>query len=380
VRRRLPGLPALFSRWALLLATFGAGVAVLQSIGPPAAVAPAPRPEPSAPTAAAVPAPPPRSVLPDAGSLAAAADPHLAHPTSHVATGAETPREPAPTALGGGGPAEAMTPLTAGARRTADDAWSAEASASPAGPNLATTPPYPIAEPARAAVPAPATVAEAPASDVGADAFEEAIASVEPSEGGFQIPAAIPVANGPPAAGDDNATAPSFASATDGPPLRHAPGTADLRASAPTAGAGVPDATTDPPRHAPHVPRAEIPHAAEAVQAGPPAPQRERVASAAAGQGANASVPPSVVAGLPLPSAPPPPPPAAGAKRAPQAAPPWRQAAAGADRPAVATDTPARPAWPLDQRCRDILIRALLGEKPSDASRSYLRAGCGARD
>jgi hypothetical protein len=35
VRRRLPGLPALFSLWALLLATFGAGVAVLQSIGLP---------------------------------------------------------------------------------------------------------------------------------------------------------------------------------------------------------------------------------------------------------------------------------------------------------------------------------------------------------
>jgi hypothetical protein len=233
-------------------------------------------------------------------------------------------------------------------------------------------------------VPAPAAVVEAPASGVGADAFEEAAANVGPLQGGFQISATVPVADGPSAA-DDDATAPPFASAADDPPLRHAPGTADLRASGPTAGAGVPDAATDPPRHAQHVPGAEIPravgapgHAAEAVQAEPAAPQRERVASAAAGQNAIASGPPSAVAGFPLPPAPPPPP-AAGAKRAPQAAPPWRQAA-GADRSAAVTDTPARPAWPLDQRCRDILVRALLGEKPSDASRSYLRAGCGARD
>jgi hypothetical protein len=46
--------------------------------------------------------------------------------------------------------------------------------------------------------------------------------------------------------------------------------------------------------------------------------------------------------------------------------------------PAVGRGLPGRPA--LDQRCRNILGRAQLGEELSDADRAYLRGGRKAHD
>ncbi len=44
------------------------------------------------------------------------------------------------------------------------------------------------------------------------------------------------------------------------------------------------------------------------------------------------------------------------------------------------TDQPAEGSPSLDRRCRSVLVRVQLEEKPTDADRAYLRAGCRSRD
>ena len=122
--------------------------------------------------------------------------------------------------------------------------------------------------------------------------------------------------------------------------------------------------------HAP-VPGASAP---DGVDDGPPAPTI---------QGA---VPETAVPALAEPAEraaplPPPPPPApartvtASAATLPEAA---RRPRGGADR--IATPAAAPPTVPTDERrCRNIVMKAQLGEDPSDADKQFLRSGCRVR-
>ena len=288
---------------------------------PSVPVAPAPNGRAaSVPPAPEPPAPEPPAVVPAAAApVAKEADRKIVQP------------EPQPTAVADvPGAASGAADATPDAMRPHEAAVTAQTTQVPVGPEPLPTAPAPM----------PAAVAE-------------------------QIEAEVEAARKQVARTDARTDAPGQASTVD----EVAPGLAASLGAVEAPRASVPDAP-NPSAPIPSAPVAEAP-ALGGADGGPSAPASEGALELAA----------------PVPSAPEPPPalplpPPPGRVRtvtataaAPEAA---RRPRGGTDR--GATTVAASPAGPTDERrCREIVMKAQLGEDPSDADKQFLRSGCRAR-
>lgn len=258
----------------------------------------------------------------------------------------------------------------------------------------------PVAE-AQPDVPAPASDSQVAGGETqpGAPAVEAA----EPAAGQPQQlptePAPFPVANAPssdePAAVRQEAAEPVRGRVEEAPPLAPEQAIAATGEPLPGPTASLANQPDTPPVVPSGTPGSETVDRAPTAPAESPAPATQGMVPEPAGSvGRDVAPPPETAVAVPTPSTAPPAAPFDPGPVAPPPPPPNRTRTVAASVPAPAEaarrargtgERAAAPAPPPpvrvtdERRCRDIVVKAQLGEDPSDADKQFLRGGCRVR-